>query len=380
MTDIEIADETLEQLFAAAAAVYEVPAGGIEGILAAAGETAVPKAARFRHPWLAAAGVLVIAAVGGAALWGGAGRGGQSSTSASSATVGSQSGNGTMRLAHGSSGGTATENKDAAAPPAGAVPAPAPTKGFRRLNAPAFTPQKDSPKSVTAGPADSAKIVHTGALGLVVPKGQVTPVLTKLSGLAQGFNGYVASSSTAESGTRPTGTVLLRIPADSYDTAVAQARTYGKVSTSTSSAMDVTASYTDLNAQINALKKTRDHYLTLLASAKTVPETLAVQQRIDNAQLQIDQLQGQVNVLANQASYGTLSVTVSQKAAVVVPPKPVKPQSGLSKAWHQAKDGFVSGIESLIAHSGRALVVLLVLLGGLAVIRAGWRIGRRRMV
>jgi hypothetical protein len=229
---------------------------------------------------------------------------------------------------------------------------------------------------------DAAKIVHTGSLGLTVAKGQVSPVLTRLTSLATGVGGYVSSSTTAESGSRPTGTVVLRVPADSYDTALAQVRTLGTVTSTASAAKDVTGSYTDLQARETALKKTRDHYLTLLAKATTIGETLSVQQRVDDAQTQIDQLQGQINVLGDQASYGTLTVTVSQKAPVVVPPKPapVHHQSGLSKAWHRAVDGFVTGVEALIARSGRAVLVLIVLVVGLVVLRVAWKVGRRRLV
>ena len=42
--------------------------------------------------------------------------------------------------------------------------------------------------------------------------------------------------------------------------------------------------------------------------------------------------------------------------------------------------GFVTGVESLIARSGRALLVLLVLLVAAGVLRMAWRLGRRRFV
>jgi hypothetical protein len=144
----------------------------------------------------------------------------------------------------------------------------------------------------------------------------------------------------------------------------------------------VTGSYTDLQARETALKKTRDHYLTIMVTATTIGETLSVQQRVDDAQTSIDQLQGQINVLGDQASYGTLTVTVSQKApaAVVTKAKPVHHQSGMSKAWHRAVDGFVTGVEALIARSGRAVLVLIVLVVGLGVLREAWKVGRRRLV
>jgi hypothetical protein len=215
-----------------------------------------------------------------------------------------------------------------------------------------------------------------------VAKGQVSPVLTKLTNLATGLGGYVSSTSTSESGNQPTGTVVVRVPAGSFDSALAQARTFGTVTASTSKGADVTAKAADQQAQLTSLKRTRDQFLLILAKAKTIGETLSVQQRVDDAQAQIDQVQGQINVLADQSSYGTLTATVTQKAPAVVPTKakPVQHQSGLSKAWHRAVDGFVTGVEALIARSGRAVLVLIVLVIGLGVLRAAWKVGRRRLV
>lgn len=355
MRDIEVTDETLEQLFAGAGSDYEVPADAFERVLAAAGEAGRPNRARFQHPRLVAAAVLIIAAAGGASLWGGLGRGGgpQTSQTASRALP-------PRDLAHGPANAF---SRDAA--------------GSATQRAPLPPAQSDA----LAGAADGAKVVHTGSLSLTVPKGQVSPVLTRLTGLAGGLGGYVSSTSTAESGSQPTGTVVLRVPAGSFDSALAQARTFGTVTASTSKGADVTAKAADEQAQLTSLKRTRDQFLLILAKAKTIGETLSVQQRVDDTQAQIDQVQGQINVLADQSSYGTLTATVVQKAPAVVPKaKPVHHQSGLSKAWHRAVDGFVTGAEALIARSGRALLVLLVLAVGLAALRAAWKVGRRRLV
>jgi hypothetical protein len=384
VTDIELSDETLEAWFAGAASEYEVPADGFDRVLSAAGESAAGKRPRFQHPRLVAAAVLIIVAAGGASLWSGMGHHGTATTAAASPAGSSSSASDAVhglndRSLAGTPGGAASFGRDAAAAPP-AAPAPVPT--------PVGAATHGAPQSGKVASADSiqgsdgAKIVHTGSLGLTVAKGQVSSVLTRLTSLATGVGGYVSSSTTAESGTRPTGTVVLRVPAAAYDTALAQARALGTVTSTSSSAKDVTGSYTDLQAREGALKKTRDHYLTLLAKATTIGETLSVQQRVDDAQTQIDQLQGQINVLGDQASYGTLSATVTEKAPAVVTtkPKPVHHQSGMSKAWHRAVDGFVTGVEALIARSGRAVLVLIVLVLGLGVLQAAWKVGRRRLV
>ena len=93
----------------------------------------------------------------------------------------------------------------------------------------------------------------------------------------------------------------------------------------------MTAQAADQQARLTALKASRDQFLTILAKAKTIGETLAVQQKVDDAQTQIDQLQGQINVLSSQASYGTLTVTVSQKVAAAVAAKPRPPAERLEQ-------------------------------------------------
>jgi hypothetical protein len=151
----------------------------------------------------------------------------------------------------------------------------------------------------------------------------------------------------------------------------------GKVANAESSGRDVTAQYADTEAQIASLKAARSRFLTILSGARTIGETLSVQQRVDGVQAQIDRLEGQRRVLANQSSLATFTVTVSEKADVI---KKTSAPGGLSKAWDDAKHGFSSGVEALIAHSGRALLVLIVAVLAFFVARLGWRLTRRRLV
>ena len=383
-------DTRLEDLLSTAGAAYEVPEDAFARVLAAAGESAAPARRRFEHPRLVAAGVLLVAAVGSTFLWSGHDGRSASLLGAGPSAVDFQVGQGRAPLGtlHGPSAGSATgsagdvvksfstENGTAGAPAAGAKAAP----GLSREQG-ATTGSLDGSSSTDgAATVDGAKIVHTGTLTLSVAQGQVSATLTQVTGLATGVDGYVSSSTTAESGRRPSGTVVLRVPAFAYDSVLTQARALGTVISTTSQAQDVTAQAADQQARLTALKASRNQFLTILAKAKTIGETLAVQQRVDDAQTQIDQLQGQINVLASQASYGTLSVSVSQKSPAAVPAKPTHRQSGLSKAWHSAVTGFVTGVEALVARSGRALVVLLVLLVLAGLGRTVWRVGRRRLV
>jgi len=230
-------------------------------------------------------------------------------------------------------------------------------------------------------PSVSDKVIKTGELDLQVSKGQVSHTLDQLTGLATLERGYVADSRTSEGGVAPSGEVTLRVPVTAFEDTVKRARsiTGVKVLALETSGKDVTSKYVDLTARIKALKDTRQTFLILLSKATTIGETLAVQQHITDVQTQIEQLQGQKNVLANQAALSTLTVTVDQKVVTEAAPK-AHHKSGLHKAVDRSVSRFVHGIEAIIGIIGplllAALLIALFWLAG----RLGYRALRRRMV
>ena len=226
-------------------------------------------------------------------------------------------------------------------------------------------------------PADSSRVVKTGALTLAVGDGKVTATVVRLQALVSGLGGYVADSSSQEAGDNPSATLTVRVPVARFEALVAQVRALKvKVVSAQTGGKDVTAQYADTQAQIESLRAARGRYLAILARARTIGETLTVQQRVDDVQGQIDRLEGQRRVLADQSDLGTLTFSVSEQVEQLAASEP----SGWSKAWKDARHGFSSGLQSLLAGSGRALLVLLVGLVVLVLGRIGWRQARRRLV
>jgi hypothetical protein len=225
-----------------------------------------------------------------------------------------------------------------------------------------------------------SRVVKTGSLALVVKNGRVTPTLTAVEKAAKLDGGYISAGTTNEYGDTPSGEVSIRVPVNKFEDLVAQVRGLdAKVRTATTSGKDVTAQYSDLQSQLRSLNATRDRFYIILTKTQTIGEILTVQQRIDNVSAQIDQIQGQRKLLASQSDLSTLTVSVSEADDPVVKVTQ-QPRSGLSQAFHDAWDGFVTGVEAIISHSGRALLWLLCLGLLLIAARGGWRVARRRMV
>jgi len=235
-----------------------------------------------------------------------------------------------------------------------------------------------APPAPAAQPAESlAKVVKTGSVEIVVADGKVPATLARLETLVLGARGFVAESKTQESGDSPSGIVTMRVPGASYEAVLGRVRTLGEVRTATSTGEDVTAAFVDTEARLRTLKQTRGVYETLMARARSIGEVLAVQQQINGAQTQIEQLEGKLKVLRDQVSYATLTVSVFEESDELAT---LQEPGRLASSWDRAKDNFGDGIEWLVAASGT--VALLVIAGGLLLIvgLGVRRLLRRRLI
>jgi len=238
----------------------------------------------------------------------------------------------------------------------------------------AQAPATTTPTLPTGAVGQSAKIEQSGSLALGVGRGRLDRTMAELAGVATANGGFVASSQTqsgAGSGNAPSGSVTLQVPVADFSAALSQAQALGRTTSLSTKATDVTGQYVDLQARIAALEASRQQYLTILAKAQSIGDVLSVQEQLDGIQTQIEQLQGQLQLLTAVTAYSTLAVTVSEGSP---PPAPgPRPESGLARAWHDSVGGFVAGVEGLIRVAGPVLFALLCL--GVLVVggRVLWR-------
>ena len=136
--------------------------------------------------------------------------------------------------------------------------------------------------------------------------------------LARSFGGFVAESSIDDTGEDDgTANMRLRVPASRHDDFVVALRTLGggQVLKESTTAREVTAQYTDLQSRLRNFQRSEAQYQELLKQAKTVDEILNVQSRLDSVRGQIEQAQGQLNLLDNQVDLATVTLTLSVPGA-----------------------------------------------------------------
>lgn len=225
----------------------------------------------------------------------------------------------------------------------------------------------------------SQKIESTGTVSLAVAHGHVQSAFTKLSSLAVLMHGQVentqANSNTPSSRSFASGTIVLEVPQQSFARFVSEVERIGRATSVTTSSNNVTSQYVDLQARITALNASLAQYLKILKKATTISGILAVQNQINTIQSEIEQDQGQLKVLANQTTYGSLTVNVTQTGH-----HSSTTRSGFDKAWHDSLRGFVAGFEWLVRLAGPALFALIMLGALYEIAKYARRAIRRRRI
>jgi hypothetical protein len=155
-----------------------------------------------------------------------------------------------------------------------------------------------------------AKIVRDGSVALVIPNATFDERFQRLFEIAATHGGFVLSSQTRG---ESAGGVVMRIPAENFDQAILDVRQLGTVSASQVNGTDVTGEYIDLSARLTILEARRTALLTILAEANGIGEILAVQNRVDDVQLEIEEIQGRLRYLDDQVDESTLRVDMREK-------------------------------------------------------------------
>jgi hypothetical protein len=224
----------------------------------------------------------------------------------------------------------------------------------------AFPEPSPGPKGPVAGSsADLTKIVRDGTVALSVPDGSFQTKLARIVAIAHANGGFVLTSQTQGS---TTGTLTIRIPASRFDAAIGQVGELGTVESSSVTGKDVTNQYIDYEAHLKNLIGRRTVLRGLMTRTTTIGESLTVEKELEDVQLQIDQLQGQLRFLNDQVAESTLTVDLREESA----PAGESETDGaihnpsLSRAWDRAIQGFFGIIATIVVGLGYLLPLAVI--------------------
>ena len=225
----------------------------------------------------------------------------------------------------------------------------------------------DAVQVSSALPRLGPRVIQTATLRVRVPRGTFNDTVEEARTIAAGVGGFVASSSEAAD-TRARakrGTLVLRVPARSYAQVMSDLADLGRVVGQRESAQEVSAEFVDLEARARHLNAVENQLLELLERAETVPAALAVQSRLNQVQLELEQVRGQLRYLDDQTSFATITLGVAEP--VVGGPRPADEGWGIVEAWEDAARAFVHvAARTFVVLATIAPLVLLLALALLA--------------
>ncbi|GAB4429954.1 MAG: hypothetical protein Kow0031_10640 [Anaerolineae bacterium] len=156
-------------------------------------------------------------------------------------------------------------------------------------------------------------IIYTGDISLVVRDTEES--VAAITQLAEEQGGYVSGANVYQSGEVLRGSMSIRVPAERYTAVIEQLRGMAlRVERETASTQDVTEEYTDLQARKVNLEHTEAALQQLLDERQRVGSTsdiLEVHRELTNIRGQIEQIEGRMRYLANQAALSTINISLT---------------------------------------------------------------------
>ena len=239
---------------------------------------------------------------------------------------------------------------------------------------PAAPPPTAAPPTEEPGAqGDLSKIIRDGRIGIVVSNGSFNDAVGNLTLIAERHGGFILSSTTNAD---RSGTFVLRIPAAEFDRARQEIRELSlRVRFEQVKGEDVTAEFIDNRARLRILQDRKARLTELAEQASTTEEILLLGRQIDDVQLRIEEIQGQLRFLRDQVAESTLRVSIKEKSAPTPVAVAVVDQPDLGSSFELAVQGFLRILSAVIVGLGYLIPLTLL---GLLIWLAFWVVRRRR--
>jgi hypothetical protein len=219
-----------------------------------------------------------------------------------------------------------------------------------------------------SGPPAVTRVIRTAELSVVIPRDAFDDRFGEAVDVAEEQSGFVADSRTQSR----SGSLTVRVPAANFDETLRALRALGTVEVEAVHGKDVTADYVDLHANLRIARARREVLLGLMADAVSIEQTIRVQNALDETQLRIEQLQGQLRLLDDRTSLATIGLRLREQG---VEPGSEVEKASIPNAFERAVAGFVGVIAAIVIGLGYLLPLAVL---GLVVWFVVDRVRRRR--
>jgi hypothetical protein len=228
--------------------------------------------------------------------------------------------------------------------------------------------------------ASDRKIIRDA--NLTIETESPTEGLRQITAIAENNGGFIVTSDLKQNDAGPQGrasqtvTVIARIPASRFDTALSQIHSFGgRVISEKVSGQDVSEEYLDLEARLRTKKALEAQFLEIMKQARKVSDALEVQSQLGEVRTEIERLEGRRRFLENQAALSTITTTLQMPQPILA-----ATTTGFGTTVKRAFGDAVDAAASIVLFVIQAVIVLVPIaiffgLPGWLV----WRVVRRRI-
>jgi hypothetical protein len=219
-----------------------------------------------------------------------------------------------------------------------------------------FTAPQASPAPVPDDTSfgDLSKIIRTGRIRVKVDDGTFRDARDAAVSIAEGAGGFVLDSRVQGRA----GTFTLRVPAARFDAVMTRLGRLGDVELEQQNGEDVTAEYVDLEARMDILTARRDVIQDLMEQTTSLSQSLMLQNRFDEVQLQLERITGQLRFLNDQIAESTIELELVERTAPQQQQEQIDNPS-LLEAWKRGIEGFLNVLAVAIIGLGYLLPLLI---------------------
>ncbi|MFA7301268.1 MAG: DUF4349 domain-containing protein [Candidatus Shapirobacteria bacterium] len=161
-------------------------------------------------------------------------------------------------------------------------------------------------------PSESVNRLVITDTSLSLQVADVGQKIKEIQNKAEEMGGFLINSNLSKPTGAASGTISLRIPSEKLSNALDEFKKMAvKVVSESVNGTDVTDQYTDLEAQLEVLNKTKIKFESILDKAISVEDIMNVQQQLIGLQQQIDNVKGQQKYYEQSAKLSKITIYLS---------------------------------------------------------------------
>ncbi|MBK8397386.1 MAG: DUF4349 domain-containing protein [Leptospiraceae bacterium] len=148
-------------------------------------------------------------------------------------------------------------------------------------------------------------VTYSASLNMEVEKHKMTEIMQSLTKLIQTKEGVIISKTL--------NSLYFKVPGDNFFEMIVELKQIGNVVYEQVTSEDITEAYYDTKIRLENAEKFQKRYLDLLSKAKTVEESVKVEQELHRITNEIDTLKGKMNLYQNMVQYSKINVYLVER-------------------------------------------------------------------